>query len=767
MINRTNLWKQIKKAVDGSESAIVLKGPAGVGKSHLLDRIIDHLKKKKYHAIVFRGAVSAEMILKRVADEAAAKGVSETETIFLAREEYAQKLEKLLESFIYKQNVLLAFDDFDPNLTSDGEFSNPRLKELIDYLKDNLKEKQSRMVLVARQELPDFETIEVEPFSWLEFQKLVEETATLMKLDEKSLKKFFFEMGGYPAAVRYLDHIARQEFGTRRFQWTGLRDSVPRLAQRILHKENESADFSALLVEKLVNNLDAPRRQILESLSIYRGPVTLEMLRLHIPDPKPHLLKKLVDPGLVSRAAKSGVYNVPALVRHIVLARMDEEEMKQSHLQAAQHLASSGSSGHYGQNNINARYHYLEAGEWDTALNLTFDMDNYFTGIGFPQFSYDLLKGMEPHLDQLEETSQVVLHNRLAILDSLFGNLDKAMAHHEAALAINHSREDAEAAAFNLGQMGMIYEAQAKYDEALDHYSQALEAAEKSDDNGAVAQRLQQMGRIQKQKGNYDDAYDSFDRALAIHMEDGNQQGMAANLEQLGRIHDEQGKFDRAIDYYKQSLALKRSQGDRQGTANLLHQLGNVHFFRGELDGAFGLYKESLQIKEELGDHKGAGYSLGQLGLIRQRQDDSDGALTYFEKSLDYFEEAGEQKGIAAGHHQLGRILESKDQLDDALQHYEKAVEIRETGGDLLGAAITYGQLGMLYLQKEEYETALRYSTKAYAVFTQYGSPNARLARNNMLRLREKLPRETFNDILKEFNINTQPTATGEGKEGK
>jgi len=72
-----------------------------------------------------------------------------------------------------------------------------------------------------------------------------------------------------------------------------------------------------------------------------------------------------------------------------------------------------------------------------------------------------------------------------------------------------------------------------------------------------------------------------------------------------------------------------------------------------------------------------------------------------------------------------------------------------------LGLAITYGQLGLLFYDKEEYETSLRYSVQAYAIFTRYGSPNVQLARQNMLRLQSKLPKETFEKILEEYHVKT------------
>ena len=788
-IGRRDVLRKIYREIDDGEAPVVLKGRGGVGKSAVLTRVAAELKKKKFDILALRGVVSAEMVLKKIAQKAFEMGVKEAETIFESRVEYKEKLEKLLENFVYKKKLLLLFEDFDENQSAEGEFLNERLKELLFYLKDILKDKDSLMIFSTRYHIPKFtedskdkdkardRTIEIEPFSWLEFRKLIFRTAVLKRLNEKSLKYLYFEMGGYPRAVELLDKIACREFGDEDFEWAQLRARVPDLTERILYKESETADFSYLLFEPLLGYLDENQRQILDTLSIYRGWVTKEALEGHHLQITPKDRKKLEELSLINYLKKKGDYNlyVHRLTAQVVQGRMEEAELKEAHLCAARYFeglspwaGKQEENRKFDENDLEARWHYIEAGHIDTAAVMTFGMDGYFCSVGYPQFAFDLVKDMEKHEAEMEEDKRLYLHNRLAVFYSLFGKLDEALKQNEITLEIVEARGDTRSVAVNLGQMGMIYEAKGEYDDALKNYGKSLEASGKVGDRAAVALRMDQMGSIYKRQGNYDDAREKYLGALEIDRENKDEKRISNDLEQLGRIHDEQGQFNEALNYYEQSLEIKEKLEDKPGIAALVHQMGNVKFFTGNVDESFGLYERSLKIKEETGDLKGAGYSLGQMGLIFQRKGKIDEALAHYEKSLENFEKSDEQKGIAASHHQIGRIHEARGDRDTALTHYEKALELREKHGDMLGAAITYGQLGMLYFAKEEYEPALRYSVQAFAIFSKYGSPNMELARRNMLRIREKMPIETFNDILKEFNINTGPSKEAEpGKEKK
>jgi len=257
-VGRRDVLKEIYDAIENKETALLLKGPEGVGKTAIIERVTARLKKKKYTPLHFQGITSAEAVLLEISQKAAENNYNEAAELFTAQIEYKEKLEKLLENYVFKSNLLLVFDDFDQNQTAEGQFKNERLKELLFYLKDTLKEKSTGSLLLAasQQDIDDFNAIEIPPLTQKELIEMVPDTTTLNRMDKKSLKQFYFDMGGYPRAVLMMDQIAKKELQTGNIDWAKLKERLPKLEERIRYKESETADFTYLLIEPLVEKLN-------------------------------------------------------------------------------------------------------------------------------------------------------------------------------------------------------------------------------------------------------------------------------------------------------------------------------------------------------------------------------------------------------------------------------------------------------------------------------------------------------------------------------
>ena len=772
---RRDIFKTIEDTIEQGETSLVLNGAPGVGKSAILNRTVSLLKKKQYKFLVFRGIVSPELFLGDMYQAALEEGTGEVENLFNSLIEYKHKLEKILELFIYKHKFAFIFEDFDENQNTEGKLINDRLNELLIFLKGTFKDKGSLLIFCSQYQIPKFDSIQIEPLNWNDFREMIDNTKMLQQLDKKSLKQFHFDTGGYPAIIEYAEIIAAKEFKNQQPTWSKILDTIPDLATRIQYKENESADFSYLLVEKLLQYLNNDLMDIMKSLSVFKGRISSNELDALHTTISPAQQKKLEDLGLLFYSQQTRHYYLSRLTSRILHQHMTDIELKEKHLLAARYyeecanlkrsedeIITDITFAYYMQK---ARFHYLEAGELEKGTQFTFLLDRYLCRIGFPQWAFDLVQSLEKYIPQLQEPIQLQIRLRLAMLLSIFGKLDEAIVHYSESLPLIHLPEERTVSAYALGQMGMLYDAKGKYDEALTYYHKSLEELETLDEKKAIVQKLDQMGMIYKRQGNYNDANSVYLRALEINRNLGDQKGEAACLELLGQVFDEQAKFEEALDYYRQSLTLKEQLNDKKGISELIHQMGNVHFVWGKLDEALPLYRQALALREELQDYKGAGYSMGQIGLVLQRKEMNDDALIHYEKSLEYFEKAGEQKGMAAGNHQIGRMQEMMGNRDKAITYYEKAIQIREQNGDTLGAAITYGQMGLLYFDKEELETALRYSSKAFSIFSQFGSPNMEVAKRNMLRIRSRIPIETFNNILREYNINPEPQTRTPGND--
>jgi tetratricopeptide (TPR) repeat protein len=110
--------------------------------------------------------------------------------------------------------------------------------------------------------------------------------------------------------------------------------------------------------------------------------------------------------------------------------------------------------------------------------------------------------------------------------------------------------------------------------------------------------------------------------------------------------------------------------------------------------------------------------------------------------------------------HNIGIIYQAKGDYNQALKKCEKALEIRIKIGDIPGKASSFSQLGMLYFETKNYNKALIFFIKAFLVFSELGSPNANLAISDILKVKEMIPLEQFNEALNEFKLTPYVTPT-------
>lgn len=758
-IGREDILDEIYKTIDDGAPAVTIKGPGGSGKTALLRRVVVHLSKKQFSLIVIEGETHPELIMEKISIKARKKGIKGAETIEEKTiGDLRQRILWYVENVLEKEKIMLVFEDFETNLDIDGKFKSERLKEFLMYLKDSLKEKDAFMLFTTETDIPGLDSITMPAFTEEEFKKFFLNLDALNRLNQKSRETLMFDMGTNPRTLLLLDRIALLEFGEKKFQWDNLKKRIPNLAERILHKESEDADFSPLLLDRLLSHLSESQMRLLKGLSIFNravGKSTLDALQLKMTAGD---RKKLVDLTLLHYSENRDLYRLHRLTARFMLTKLDESEKNRLHLRAAAYFESIRREGEAVdrdvENEVEIRRHYLEAEEWDKAADISLELDQYLITGGYPQLAFDLL--LEIENKEYEPETRLRVYRRLGMFHSLFGQFDNVISRNEKLIPLYEEFDDREGIAHSRRHMALAYDQKRKYDDALTQFEKSRELFEALGEIPAAVFNRLEMGKIHQKRGKFDDASDQFQKALESARSVNDPEGIAGSLTELGRVCEARGEFDKALDYYQEAQQIKEKIGNHKETASGLHQIGNVHFLKGEFDDALGYYQRSLALSEKIGDLKGAGYSLGQLGMIHHRKGDTGEALKLYKKSLELFEKVGDRRGIASGLHQVGRIYQEQGKSDEALEHYKKSLEIREGSADMPGMALGYGQLGMLHLEREEYEESLRSSTKSFVLFSRMNAPGAELARKNMLKVRDKLPKEKFEEILQEFNIQTE-----------
>jgi tetratricopeptide (TPR) repeat protein len=728
-IGRRGILRKIYKEVEDKKGAVVLKGPGGIGKSTLITRAAANLRRKGYDFIVLQDETTVEQILEAISKKAAAAGVKEAEEVYCANVGEKEKLAWFVEHYFKKHRVVLIFDNFEENQDAqrDGAFWHQGLKEFLWFFREVLENKHSILFFSTRYRMPWFESMEIGEFSLVEFRKMQVNRRALKRLDRQSVEMIRQEIGGNPRALDLLDRIAREEFGERAFTLEELKDLIPGLQERLLHRKSMEDNFTPLFLERLVSYLDNSQRRLLNAAAVYRIPVKKEAVMAHSVSIKLEDRRKPVDLSLLEYLRDDDLYYVHRLTAHYLLGKMRKDMRRRYHCRAAEYFDSIvNEKGEKEINdNIEARWHYLQAGEWDRAAEVTFALESYLTLLGFPQQSMELLKEVEEK--KLNE------RNRSKVLH----------------------------------QLGMLYYGFGDYNAALTHYQKSMEIKEKIKEIKGFFESLHNIAAIYQERGDYEAALTQYQKARETFEKNKDKKSVSDSLHQIGMIYQFKGDYDKALTHYQKSMEIRKEIKDKQGVPSSLHQIGRIYQEKGEYDAALAQYQKAREAFEKIGDIKGASLSLHNIGMIYQFKGDYDKALTHYQKANETFEKIQYIKGISENLFQVGIIYQKKGDYNAALTHYQKSMAIREKNEDIVGKARIMTQMGTLFLEQKQFERALELFIQAFLVFAKVGLPDAKKAAGYIARVGQKLPEERFVEILEKFPLTPDLFAKGVGFEKK
>jgi predicted ATPase/DNA-binding SARP family transcriptional activator len=256
---------------------------------------------------------------------------------------------------------------------------------------------------------------------------------------------------------------------------------------------------------------------------------------------------------------------------------------------------------------------------------------------------------------------------------------------------------------------------QANYAEVTSDFAAAVAAAREAAQLANCAQDIlteatarSQWGVALRRQGDYEGAQAQIEQALTLVRHAGQSQMEAAFLRQLGIVHWYWGNMTTAKDYYAQSLDIAHETGDRWNAGRALNNLGTVAWAQGDHTAARTYFEESLRLKRELGDRRGEGSTLGNLGTLLASTDNA-AAAGYYEQALQIARDVGDrwEEGLLLNN--LGICWLEQGEYGRALPCYEQALHIRQDVGDRHGVATTLGNLGEIYRLQGAYDRAQVY----------------------------------------------------------
>jgi tetratricopeptide (TPR) repeat protein len=300
-----------------------------------------------------------------------------------------------------------------------------------------------------------------------------------------------------------------------------------------------------------------------------------------------------------------------------------------------------------------------------------------------------------------------------------------------------------------LGELGAIALNRGELDKARDLFRQVLSSSEKNEISRSIGVTYHSLGQIAEIRGEISEAEKWYRKSLALSEELDEEIGIASNHHQLGSLALARGDSKGAEEEYGVALEIVERLNYLPGISSGLHQFGILARDRDDLDEAERLYRRSLSIEERLSNKPGIASSYHQLGLIAQAREEIKKAEELYSRSLEIEEQLGNLAGMSISYGQIGALAMAQGDLDRAEELFHRALEIEMRIEERPGVAKTLSQLAILAVRRGKPERAIELEVKALLMRLTVAPGELRL---NVLRLekhREILGEERFEATVK------------------
>ena len=249
-----------------------------------------------------------------------------------------------------------------------------------------------------------------------------------------------------------------------------------------------------------------------------------------------------------------------------------------------------------------------------------------------------------------------------------------------------------------LHNYGDVLQLIGRIDDALAAFGEMLTLAYRLDLKGKGGAAHNRIGRLYREIGTLDEAAKHFQTALSLFESVRDARGVASTIDDMGKLHWMKGEYDLAQRELREGLARRQQLGDRRSIALSLNNLGLVLQDSGEFSSALAAFDQALKIRREIGDLVGVVVTLNNLGTVSQDLNDYPQALSLFEEARDIAREIGDRNRLALILTNIGEVLYSSGQPNKAIEVLRQAEGLCDELGDKLGLAEALRGLGKAYM---------------------------------------------------------------------
>ncbi len=217
---------------------------------------------------------------------------------------------------------------------------------------------------------------------------------------------------------------------------------------------------------------------------------------------------------------------------------------------------------------------------------------------------------------------------------------------------------------------------------------------------------------------------DAFECLRHLESSEGNTQIKEGLLFNIGYCKEILGEWDDALEYYNRALQLTTLSKHMKLHGQIMRHTGDIHRKRGDYGLANLSYKNAISAARFAKDYHTLAESYRGTGYVSWRRGKFSKATKEYESSIKYARRIKDHSVIAVIFIEVGNLYSSKGQFNKALDHYQRALDILEKTGNLGDIARSYNNIGDVYLQQEDFEKAVEYFRQSERYARKVGNIN-------------------------------------------
>ena len=496
-------------------------------------------------------------------------------------------------------------------------------------------------------------------------------------------------------------------------------------------------NLEALLVARM-DRLPRSVRRTLQRASVIGRTFDYRLLRKisRNPDLLDDNLVALVQAGLIRDSSRDSersytfhhALTQQAIYDTILLSR--RREFRRQTGEAIEHLFpdqlaenSALLAGHFQQAGELARaLHYFKAAA-EYAVNRL-----YANSEGVAHYSSAIETARAAAMD---DTTLAELHRQRGLLYATMGDFDRALADHEAALALAQAASEHHREWQALLDLGELW-ASRDYERTGEYFRQALDLARESGDLSSVASSLNRVGNWHVNVEQPADGIHYHREAQQIFEELGDREGAAGTLDLMGMANLIGGDMVAGDGYYNRAINLFGELGDQMGLVSSLTAAGMSGGGAGSVGTSFpaislseGISRglQALALAQKIDWPAGASFALWSVSQSYGAQGRFTQSLEYGREALKVATEIEHLQWMAGSHDALGRLYLELLAVEEAHEHYREAVRLAHEIGSQnwvrigrAGLATTFLLSGDLEEAKATLEVAIGEDTPARTI---------------------------------------------------